>query len=164
MDACIHALSPMMIKFPILWFRLALAGALPLLLADFAAAHSYRIGDLEIVHPAIMVPQPQSNCTCAHVKIINHGHETEFFLGAAIAIASNTKLIHVADGEHNISAPVAVAIPPGATLDLHRHEWCLFLNNITSSLEADMGMYPASLMFRHAGTIEVEFMVDAPQP
>ena len=129
-----------------------------------ALAHGYHIGNLEIVHPAIMMPQVISNCTCAHVTIINHGSGTEYFLGADIPIASSTRLLYVANHNHDISAPAAVPIAPGATLDLHRHEWCLFLSNIHTGLEADMGMYPARLMFQHAGTIDVEFMVDAAHP
>jgi copper(I)-binding protein len=142
--------------------RTAITIALLLFVASAAQAHSYRIGNLEIVHPAIMVPQANSDCTCAHVTIINHGSETEYFLGADIEVASNTKLLRVASHDQDISAPSAVAIAPGATLDLHRHEWCLFLSNISKSLEADVGAYPARLMFRHAGTIDIEFMVDAP--
>ena len=142
--------------------RTAMSIALALLAAGAAQAHSYRVGNLEIVHPAIMVPQANSNCTCAHVTIINHGSETEYFLGADIEVASNTKLLRVASHEQDISAPSEVAIAPGATLDLHRHEWCLFLSNISKSLEADVGAYPARLEFRHAGAIDVEFMVDAP--
>jgi periplasmic copper chaperone A len=126
-------------------------------------AHSYRIGDLEIAHPAIMVPQANSDCTCAHVTIVNHGSETEYFLGADIEVASNTRLLHVASHKLDISAPSIVPIAPGATLDLRRHEWCLFLSNVPKSLEADIGAYPARLMFGLAGTIEVEFMVDANQ-
>ena len=144
--------------------RTAIFIALVLFATGAAQAHSYRIGNLEIVHPAIMVPQANSNCTCAHVTIINHGPETEYFLGADIAIARNTRLLHVASDHHDISAPSAVPIAPGAKLDLHRHEWCLFLSNIHTGLEADMGMYPASLIFRHAGTIDVEFMVDDNHP
>ena len=142
--------------------RTVISIALVLFAAGAAQAHSYRIGNLEIVHPAIMVPQANSDCTCAHVTIINHGSETEYFLGADIAIARDTRLLRVASHDSDISAPSAVAIAPGATLDLHRHEWCLFLSNISKSLEADMGEYPARLMFRHAGAIDIEFMVDAP--
>jgi hypothetical protein len=142
--------------------RTAISIALMLLAAGAAQAHSYRVGNLEILHPAIMVPQANSDCTCAHVTIINHGPETEYFLGADIAIARNTRLLRVASHEHDISAPSEVAIAPGATLDLHRHEWCLFLSDISKSLEADMGEYPARLMFRHAGAIDIEFLVDAP--
>ena len=161
-DLCVRALSFAMKKFPVFQFYFALTVASMFMLAQSATAHSYHFGGLEIVHPAIMVPQANSDCTCAHVTIINHGHETEYFLGAVIAVAQSARLIHVADHDHDISAPAAVPIAPGATLDLHHHEWCLFLSNIHTGLEADMGMYPASLMFRHAGTIDVEFMVDAP--
>jgi copper(I)-binding protein len=160
-DLYVRALLPTMIKFPVSHFRFTMAVASLLMLAQTAAGHSYRIGDLEIVHPAIMVPQENSDCTCAHVTIINHGSETEYFLGADIEVASNTKLLHVTSYDRDISSPSAVAIAPGATLDLHRHEWCLFLSNISKSLEADVGAYPARLMFRHAGAIDIEFMVDA---
>jgi hypothetical protein len=142
--------------------RTALSIALMLFGACAAQAHSYLIGNLEIVHPAIMVPQANSDCTCAHVTITNHGPKTEYFLGADVAIARNTRLLHAASRDHDISAPLTVAIAPGATLDLHRHEWCLLLSNIPKGLEADIGTYPARLMFRHAGTIDIEFMVDAP--
>ena len=142
--------------------RSAFSIALVLLAAGAAQAHSYRVGNLEILHPAIMVPRANSDCTCAHVTITNHGTETEYFLGADIEVASNTKLLRVAGHDHDFSALSEVAIAPGATLDLHRHEWCLFLSNISKSLEADMGAYPARLMFRRAGTIAIEFMVDAP--
>lgn len=142
--------------------RTAISIALMLLAAGAAQAHSYRIGNLEILHPAIMVPQANSDCTCAHVTITNHGSETEYFLGADIEVASNTKLLRVASRDQDFSALSEVAIAPGATLDLHRHEWCLFLSNISKSLEADVGEYPARLMFRHAGTIDIEFLVDAP--
>ncbi len=111
--------------------RTTISIAFVLMAAGAAQAHSYRIGNLEIVHPAIMVPQANSDCTCAHVTITNHGSETEYFLGADIAIASNTRLLRVASHEHDISAPSEVAIAPGKTLDLHRHEWCLFLSDIS---------------------------------
>jgi periplasmic copper chaperone A len=141
--------------------RFAISMAMLFLAASEGKAHAYRIGDLEISHPAIMVPQENSSCACAHVTIINHGSETEYFLGADIAIARSTRLIRVAGDGRDISAPSAVPIAAGATLDLHRREWCLFLSDIAGSLEADIGSYPARLMFRHAGTIDIEFMVDA---
>ena len=142
--------------------RTACSIALMLITAGVAQAHSYSISHLEILHPAIMVPKANSDCTCAHVTIINHGSETEYFIGADIEVASNTRLLRVASHAHDFSALSEVAIPPGATLDLHRNEWCLFLSNVPNGLEADVGAYPARLMFRHAGPIDIEFMVDAP--
>jgi periplasmic copper chaperone A len=141
--------------------RFAISMAMLFLAASEGRAHTYRIGDLEIAHPAIMAPQGNPECACAHVTIINHGSETEYFLGADIAIARSTRLIRVAGDGRAISAPSAVPIAAGVTLDLHRREWCLFLNGIAGGLEADIGAYPARLMFRHAGAIDIEFMVDA---
>jgi copper(I)-binding protein len=143
--------------------RTAVSIALMLFVAGAAQAHSYRIGNLEIVHPAIMVPEVNSDCTCAHVTIINHGSESEFFLGADIKAAGNTRLLRVASHGKDFNALSEVEIAPGATLDLHRHEWCLFLSNVPKGLESDVGAYPARLMFRRAGTIDIEFMVDANQ-
>ena len=68
----------------------------------------------------------------------------------------------VASHDQDITALSEVAIAPGATLDLHRHEWCLFLSNILKKPGGRRGAYPARLMFRHAGTIDIEFLVDAP--
>ena len=142
--------------------RTIISFVLFLFVMEVAQAHSYRFGNLEIVHPTIMVPPANSDCTCAHVTITNHGSKTEYFLSAAIAIASNTRLLHVAGLDEDISAPSSVPIPPGTKLELGRHEWCLFLSNISKNLEADVGVYPARLIFRYAGAIDIEFMVDSP--
>ncbi|MGQ0485977.1 MAG: copper chaperone PCu(A)C [Hyphomicrobiales bacterium] len=125
-----------------------------------AAAHGYRFGDIEIVHPAIRVPSSQADCTCAHLKIINHGNLTEYFLGARIDVAGRTELMQFAEFGRETSHPARVAIPPGGTLDLHRHSWCLFMSGLKSSFEADLGVYSGTLLFERAGNVEIEFMVD----
>jgi hypothetical protein len=83
-------------------------------------------------------------------------------LRTAITIARDTRLLHVTSHDCDIGAPSEVAIALGAKFDLHRHEWCLFLSNIPKSLEAGVGAYPARLMFRHTGIIDIEFLVDVP--
>ena len=108
------------------------------------------------------MPQANSDCTCAHVTIANHGPETEYFLGADIEVARNTTLVRVASHDHDFSALPEVAIAPGATLDLHRHEWCLFLSNISRSLEADVGAYPARLVRRWASVDQTACQWGAP--
>jgi copper(I)-binding protein len=134
--------------------------AAELLVAGGISAHEYRFGELEIVHPAIMVPSPQADCTCAHVKIVNHGNQTEYFLGARINVAGHTALMQFADFGRETNLQTRVAIAPGGTLDLHRNSWCLFLSGLKSSLEADMGAYSGILRFERAGNVEIEFMVD----
>lgn len=140
--------------------RLILAIITVILWAGSATAHGYKAGPLEITHPSIMVPSEKSDCSCAHVKIINHGTETEYFLGAEISAASRTHLIEVAAGGHGLKMPMRVEIQPGQTLDLSQHAWCLFMSGITISLEADMGAVPGHLLFEHQGKVDIEFMID----
>lgn len=125
-----------------------------------AGAHGYKAGPLEITHPSIMVPSEKSDCSCAHVKIVNHGTRTEYFLGAVISAASRTHLIEISTTGHGLEMPIRVEIPPGQALDLSRHAWCLFMSGIKTSLEADMGVVPGQLLFQHQGTVDIEFMID----
>lgn len=125
-----------------------------------AAAHEYNAGPIEIVHPAIMAPVARAGCTCAHVKIVNHGNQTEYFLGARVVVAGRTELMQFAEFGREASLPTRVPIPPGATFDLHRHSWCLFMSGLKSSFEADMGAYSGLLLFERAGELEIELMVD----
>ncbi len=126
-----------------------------------ALAHSYKFGDLEITHPTIMVPSAKSDCSCAHVKIVNHGAAPEYFLGAVISAAARTHLIEVSAQGDGFQTPMRVEIPPGGTLDLSHRHWCLFMSGITGTLEADMGAVTGQLLFEKAGQIPVEFMIDA---
>ena len=136
--------------------------ALALMLsASSALAHGYRAGPLEIAHPTIMVPSPQSDCSCAHVKIVNHGSQPEYFLGAVISAAHRTHLIEITAGGRGLGMPMRVEIPPGKTLDLSRHQWCLFMSGITTPLEADFGAVAGQLLFERQGAVDIEFMIDA---
>jgi copper(I)-binding protein len=139
---------------------LKLVIALTLAGASQALAHGYRFGDPEILHPAITAPVARAGCTCAHVKIVNHGNQTECLLGARINVAGHTALMQFADFGRETNLQTRVVIAPGGTLDLHRHSWCLFLSGLKSSFEADMGAYSGNLRFERAGKLEIEFMVD----
>lgn len=122
-------------------------------------AHGYKFGPLEIVHPVVMVPNAHSDCSCAHMSITNHGTHTEYFLGASIAAASRTHLIKIDSRGGGVTMPVRVAIPPGGTLDLTRHQGCLFMSGITQALEADVGTVQGQLMFETEGKVDIEFMI-----
>jgi copper(I)-binding protein len=131
--------------------------------SSVAVAHGYHFGTLEIQHPAIIVPADGSDCTCAQMRIINHGPTTEYFLGADIEAASHTHLLKVKANAAGLQTPDRVAIKPGATLDLHRQEWRLFMSGIKTHLEADFGSLPGILHFEGRDTVQIEFMVD-PKP
>jgi hypothetical protein len=131
---------------------------------SFVAAHGYSSGDLEILHPAITVPEERADCTCAHAQIVNHGPSTEYFVGVEIQAASRTHLIQVNADSLGLGTPARIAIDPGATLDLHRREWCLFMSGIKARLDADYGSIPGVLHFEGRAPVKVEFMIDAARP
>jgi copper(I)-binding protein len=124
-----------------------------------AAAHGYRIGALEITHPAIVEPHPGMNCTCAYLRIRNLGTATEYFLGAHVAAGRDTMLLSVNQSRRNTGTEKKIAIAPGETIDL-RHGWCLFISGLTERLEADLNVIAGELLFESAGTIAIEFMID----
>lgn len=132
-----------------------------MLSASNSLAHGYRAGPLEITHPAIMVPTPQSDCSCAHVKIVNHGSQPEYFLGAVISAANRTHLIAFPANGHGLATPMRVEILSGQTLDLSHQHWCLFMSGITTPLEADFGAVAGQLLFERQGAVDIEFMIDA---
>lgn len=141
----------------------ALVTSMVLMAATAALAHGYRAGNLEIIHPVIMAPSAHADCSCAHVKIVNHGTRPEFLLGARISAAERTHLVSMTRQGHGLSMPRRVEIGPGETLALGRQDWCLFMSGITTSLEAGMGAVAGELVFEHHGPIAIEFMIDKAQ-
>jgi copper(I)-binding protein len=131
------------------------------LMTIHAQAHSVRVGNLEFVHPVILVPQPGLDHTCAHVKIINHGDRVEYFRGVRLNVAGSVKLLmNFETGRVDIS-PIRLAILPGRMLDLRSPSYCIFLSGLGVSLDADIGFYPGTFLFERAGEIPADFMIDA---
>ncbi len=129
-----------------------------------APAHTLRVGNLEIVHPAITVPRLHSGSTCAHMKIVNQGVQTEYLLGARVGMTNSAAFMQLLELGGEAILRKRVAISPGETLDLSKPSWCLFLTGIKVALEPDAGVYPGTLLFERAGTVEIEFMIDAENP
>jgi copper(I)-binding protein len=131
------------------------------LMTIHAQAHSVRVGNLEFVHPVIMVPRPGLDHTCAHVKIINYGDRVEYFRGVRLNVAGSVKLLMNSETGGVEILPIHLAILPGRTLDLRSPSYCIFLSGLRVSFEADIGAYPGELLFEQAGEIDADFMVDA---
>jgi copper(I)-binding protein len=132
------------------------------LLGSLCFAHGYRFGFLEIVHPAIMVPKPGSSQTCANLTIFNHGTTVERLKGLRVEISEEAYLTKLGQQGRPEGPPLEVSILPGEKINLRKAGWCLLLSGLKVRLEADVGTYPASLIFEQTGEIEIEFMCDSP--
>lgn len=130
--------------------------------AGACLAHGYRFGTLQLLHPSIAAPNPGEDRTCAFVTLVNHGAMEERLLAFRIGIARSTDIMTVTAAHKYHHAPHGILIPPGERINLHTDGWCLLLDGLAVSLEADVGFYSGTLDFQHAGTITVDFMVDPP--
>ena len=123
-------------------------------------AHGYRIKSLEILHPSIAVPKSGSSETCAYVTIINHGKDIERLRGVRTSVAEKSRIVKLKDHGRSLRNSTEILIQPGEKLNLQQAGWCLLLSGLKVQLEADVGVYPGSLVFEQAGEIQVEFMCD----
>jgi periplasmic copper chaperone A len=135
-----------------------------MLLPFGAAAHEYKVGDLEIIHPAIVAPPPSARSAAAYVVISNEGTEPDRLIGVEIegvGMAMLHATVTDADGlttmEHldgvDLPAGAIVALEPGAM-----HIMLTGLNIVLSEGDRVKGV----LIFERAGRFAMEFMIDPP--
>ena len=148
--------SPTCIKTPVL----ALCTAL--MLAASAQAHGVTAGDLEIIHPNILAPAASAKSAAGYLGIANDGTTADRLIGIEVPSVAHSELHtteHSADGVARMMHVDAIDIPAGETVLLERGGMHIMLMGLTEPLTEGQ-MVPATLIFEHAGRVEVEFSVD----
>lgn len=135
-----------------------------LMLSTTAAfAHGVTAGKLEIIHPNIPQPIASANSAAGYMAISNEG-DADRLIGVETPIAKSAMLHtteHSADGVARMMHVEALEIPAGDTIVLEPGGLHVMLMGLTGVMhEGDM--IPATLIFEHAGRVEMEFMVDPP--
>ncbi|MFO1106227.1 MAG: copper chaperone PCu(A)C [Amaricoccus sp.] len=142
----------------------AAAVALLATLAAPAMAHQYTLGALEIEHPYTPEPAPGAKTAAGYLSIANGGAEPDALIAVRSAVASTT--LHAteigADGVARMTALDAIEIAPGATVTLAPQGMHVMFVGLTQPLK-DGDRVPATLVFRKAGEIAVEFEVQPRQ-
>ena len=134
------------------------------LLMMFAApvtAHDKMSGDLHIIHPSIPQPAAGAKSAAGYVTISNEGDAPEELVGVRTPIAAVTTLHTTAfeDGIAKMLPLIGVLIEPGDVVSLKPGGMHVMFMGLTDVLrEGDM--IPATLIFRRAGEVEIEFMID----
>lgn len=132
------------------------------LAASSATAHEIQVGDLEIIHPAIPLPPPSAPTAAGYMAIANNGTHPDRLIGVEVPIAKSSSLHRTevsADGVARMLPLEAVDIPADDTVLFEQGAMHVMLMGLSAPLhEGDM--VPATLIFEHAGRVEVEFMVD----
>jgi periplasmic copper chaperone A len=143
---------------PVLAFLAALAFATPL------SAHELTVGDLQIIHPHIPQPAARAKTAGGYMAITNMGAETERLIGIESDIAAKS-MVHQsnvdASGLGTMQHVEAIDIPPGKTVNLEHGGYHVMFMGLTGPL-TEGEIHKATLIFEHAGRVEVEFMIDPP--
>jgi periplasmic copper chaperone A len=138
--------------------------ALLILLPFGAAAHDYKVGDLEIIHPSISAPPPSAKSAAAYVVISNEGTEADRLIGVEVA-GVGMAMLHAsvtdADGLTSMEHLDGVDLPPGAIVALEPGAMHIMLTGLTARF-VDGETVKGALIFERAGRFEMEFMVDPP--
>lgn len=143
-------------RFPFLALAAAYIFAAPTLAHDFTA------GDISIVHPWIAEPPPGAPAAAGYGVIANDGDRDDRLLEVRSAVAARTELHEMrvndegvmqmrhVEGGLAIAAHDAVVLEPGGYHVMFMH--------LGENLAID-ALVPVTLVFEHAGEVEVEFMV-----
>lgn len=140
-------------------FLIPLAAAL--LLGTAALAHEVKIGDLEIIHPNIPAPAATAQSAAGYIAISNDGTTPDRLIGVEVRGVAEASL-HISETDANGVATMraldGVDIPAGDTAVLEPGAMHIMLMGLTTPLAAGE-MVPATLIFEHAGRVQIEFMV-----
>jgi copper(I)-binding protein len=137
----------------------------PLLLAASAAtAHSYQLGPLHIGHPWIQAPPPGAPTAAGYLSVTNTGAAPDRLLGGATPLFARLEVHRMTmTGGIMRMRPAAggLEIAPGQTVILSPGGgYHLMLTGPKRPL-APGDHVPATLSFARAGTIRVDFHVQA---
>ena len=132
-----------------------------LALASPALAHEKTVGDLEISHASIPDPTPLAMSAAGYMAISNNGETPEELIGVRTPFAKSAKVHEtIMDGDVAMMRAIdGLTIPPGETVNLEPGGLHVMFMGLTGPADAG-DMIPATLIFRNAGDVEIEFMVE----
>ncbi|MDX2484533.1 MAG: copper chaperone PCu(A)C [Pseudodonghicola sp.] len=132
-----------------------------MLLATPLAAHDQITDDLHIIHPSIPAPIATAKSAAGYVTISNEGDTPEELIGlrTPFAVSSTLHTTIFEDGIARMRPLSGVTIAPGEVVNLEPGGMHVMFMGLTGPAHVG-NMIPATLVFRHAGDVAIEFMVD----
>jgi len=128
-----------------------------------AYAHEFKLESLEIKHPWSRATPPGAKVGGGYLEIVNRGTESDRFLGGSTPAADKLE-IHESTASDGVARmrPVkdGLVVEPGATVKLAPGGTHLMLLGLKGPLKKGEKI-GATLVFEKAGSLEVEFAVDA---
>jgi copper(I)-binding protein len=134
-----------------------LAALLAIAIPAGALAHGYKVRTLEIIHPWTQPPPSRGAALLVCMILKNKGTRADRLLSATSPLAKAVLLQSAATPQDGGAA--AFSIPAGGTLEMQRDGQRLVLEGVSKAVSPN-DMVPLSLVFEHAGRIDVEVMVE----
>lgn len=138
-------------------------GIAVVLIAGNASAHDYKLGDLQIDHPWSRATPKGAKIASGYVTIINRGSTADRLVGGTFASARGAE-IHEMSIDRGVmkmrQLKSGLEINPGATLELKPGSFHFMFTDLGHAL-ARGERVKGTLVFEKAGTVEVEYTVEA---
>jgi hypothetical protein len=133
------------------------------LLISPLAAHDYKIGDLKIDHPWTRATPGGAKVAGGFMKITNTGSQPDRLIGGS-AVPAGIFEVHEMRMEGNVMKMRAlekgIEIKPGQTVELKPGGFHVMFMDLNSPFKEGERI-KGTLVFEKAGTIEVEYKVEA---
>ena len=130
-----------------------------------AQAHEYNLGSLKIGHPWARATPKGATVAGGYLKITNNGTAPDRLIGGSAAFAGRFE-IHEMSEQGGVMKmrhlPKGIEVKPGETVELKPGSFHLMFMELKQPLVKDQKPRPkGTLVFEKAGTIEVEYAVEA---
>lgn len=127
-------------------------------------AHGFKAGDIEIRHPWSRATPAGAKVAAGYLKLENKGTTPDRLIGVTAGIAGKAEIHEMAVDSAGVMTmrPLegGVEIPAGGTVELKPGSFhIMFLDAKRSLTEGES--FPGTLTFEKAGTVNVEFVVEA---
>jgi len=125
-----------------------------------ALAEDFRVGDLTLEQPWARASASKARAGAAYLSIINQGTRVDRLLGVSTPVAKQASLhTHLMeDGIMKMRPVKAIEVDPGAPTVLKPGGLHIMLMGLKEPLKEGT-MFPLTLTFETAGTVEVRVMV-----
>lgn len=148
------------------FFAAALSAAFSVAVLPAASAHEYKIGSLEIVHPWARATPPNAPVAGGYLIVRNSGSQADRLVGVSSSSSASAEIHEMAvkDGVMTMR-PVegGLEIPAGGEVELKPGGFhIMFMKPLEQFKEGEKRA--ATLVFEHAGSLDVEFKVEAMKP
>jgi len=143
--------------------RIMMLAFLLAFMAGPAPAHDYKLGTLEIKHPWARATPKSAPVAGGYLTIVNTGTTTDWLIGGSIVAAGKFEIheMTMADGVMRMRPlPKGLEIKPGATVELKPGSYHLMFVDLKAPFEPGQRV-KGTLVFEKAGTIEIEYAVEA---